>query len=54
MLNNLLRAATGIVTLPLDVAADVITMGGALTDKPRPYTADKARDIMRNVKEATR
>lgn len=53
MLGNLLKAAVGVVTLPIDVAADVITMGGALTDKQQPYTADKASDIMRNLTKAT-
>jgi len=54
MLNNLFKAVTGIATLPVDVVADVITMGGALTDKPRPYTAEKARSIMRNLDQVTK
>jgi len=54
MFDKLLKAAVGIVTLPVDVAADVITLGGSLTDKPRPYTAEKARHIMRNIDEATK
>lgn len=54
MLNNPLKAVLGIATLPVDAVADAITMGGAMTDKRRPYTADKAIDIMKNIKEATR
>lgn len=51
---SIFRALTGIVTLPVDLVADVITMGGAMTDKPRPYTAEKAASIMRNIEKSTR
>ena len=54
MIGNLLKAAVGIVTLPVDVIADVVTLGGALTDKPRPYTAEKASSIVRNLDKATK
>ena len=54
MFDNLLRAAIGVVTLPVDVVADVVTLGGALTDKKEPYTASKARSVMKNIDEATR
>ncbi|WP_156356022.1 hypothetical protein [Sphingomonas sp. Leaf22] len=54
MFGNLMRAAVGIVTMPVDVVADVITLGGALTDKREPYTASKARSVMRNIEEATK
>ena len=53
MFSNLLKAAVGIVTLPVDVIADVVTMGGALTDKPEPYTAKKASQIVRALSEAS-
>lgn len=53
MFKSLLKAAVGVVTLPIDVAADVITMGGALTDQDKPYTAKKALDIMGNIAAAT-
>ncbi len=53
MFDSLLKAAVGVVTLPLDVAADVVTLGGSLTDKREPYTAKKVSDVMRHVKEAT-
>lgn len=53
MFKSLLKAAVGVVTLPIDVAADVITLGGALTDKDQPYTAKKASDIVGNLAAAT-
>jgi len=51
---GLAKAAVGVVTVPIDIAADVVTLGGTLTDKDQPYTAKKAEDIMRNIEKATR
>ncbi len=51
ILKSATKAAIGIVTLPIDVIADVVTMGGLLTEKNRPYTADKAIKIMKNIKD---
>lgn len=48
---GLLKAVVETVKLPIDLAADVITLGGAMTDKPRPYTAERCRRIMRNLNE---
>jgi hypothetical protein len=51
-LKSLAKAAVGVVTLPVDVAADFITMGGALTDRDKLYTAKKAGQIMDNLSDA--
>jgi hypothetical protein len=51
---SLFKAVAGIITMPVDVVADVITLGGALTDKQRPYTAEKARSVMRNIEKTTK
>jgi hypothetical protein len=48
---GLLKGIVEIAKLPVDVAADVVTLGGALTDKPRPYTAERCRRIMRKLDE---
>lgn len=48
---GLLKAIVEVAKLPVDVAADVITMGGAMTDKDRPYTADRCKRIMRKLNE---
>jgi hypothetical protein len=53
MFDKLLKAAVGIVTLPVDVVADVVTLGGSLTDKDEPYTVRKAGHIMDNLDDAT-
>ncbi len=52
MLKSLTKAAVGVVTLPVDVVADVFTAGGAMTDKDAPYTVGKAGQIMRNLSDA--
>ncbi len=54
MFDSLLKAAVGIVTLPVDVVADVVTLGGSLNAKDQPYTVKKARDIMDNIEDATK
>ena len=52
MFGSLLKAVVGVVTLPVDVVADAITLGGALTDTPEPYTSKKAGQIMDNLSDA--
>jgi hypothetical protein len=50
---SLLKAVVGVVTLPVDIVADVITLGGSLNDKPETYTGKKCGGIMDNIAEAT-
>jgi hypothetical protein len=54
MIGNLFRAAVGIVTLPVDLVADVLTLPANAYYDREFYTARKARSIMRNIEEATR
>lgn len=54
LLESLAKAAVGVVTLPVAVVADVITLGGSLTDKDQPYTASTASDIVQNLTNATK
>lgn len=55
MLGNLAKAAVGVVIeTPIAVVADVVTMGGALTDKDQPYTATALEKVMENVENATK
>lgn len=54
MLGSLLKAAVGTVLTPVALAADVVTLGGALTDKRKPYTAQQLSDILRNLEDATK
>jgi hypothetical protein len=48
---GLLNAIVEVVKLPVDVAADVITMGGAMTDKDKPYTVKRCERVMRKLNE---
>lgn len=53
MLKALAKAVVGTVLLPVDMVADVITLGGVNTNRDRTYTGDRARDVMQNLKRAT-
>lgn len=54
MFKSLAKAALGVVTVPVAVIADSITLGGSLADKPRPYTYEACKDIVDNLKDATK
>lgn len=54
LLESLAKAATAVVTVPVAVVADVVTMGGALTDKKEPYTAKAVSDFVQNLEDATK
>ncbi|MBP7622423.1 MAG: hypothetical protein KA763_00515 [Xanthomonadales bacterium] len=53
ILEDLAKAAVSVVKLPVSVAADVVTLGGSLTDRDRPYTADNVSDMVENLENAT-
>ena len=52
MFKSLLKAVVGAATLPLDIAADVVTLGGALVDKNETYTGKKIKGVIANVDNA--
>lgn len=54
MIESLAKAATAVVTIPVGVVADAVTLGGSLTDKDRPYTADAVSDLVQNLKNAAK
>jgi hypothetical protein len=48
---NLARVVSGILTeVPLEVAADIVTVGGCFTDRDRTYTGDALRRILARAK----
>lgn len=53
MLTSLAKAAAAVVTVPVAVVADVVTLGGALTDRREPYTKEACGDLVDNLKDAT-
>lgn len=55
MLGALAKAVVGVVVeTPIAIAADVVTMGGELTDKDEPYTATALKGVIENVENATK
>lgn len=55
ILGSLTKAVVGVVVeTPLAVVADVVTLGGVLTDKDKPYTATAIEKVVENVQDATK
>lgn len=55
MFNSLMKAVVGVVIeTPIAVVADVVTLGGAMTDKKEPYTATAVKSVIDNVQDATK
>lgn len=55
ILGDLSKAVVGVVVeTPIAIAADVVTMGGVLSDKDEPYTATALKGVMKNVENATK
>ena len=53
VLESLTKAALAVVTVPVAVVADVVTLGGTLTDREDPYTKEAVGDLVDNLKNAT-
>lgn len=41
----IVRTAVNVVTLPVAVAKDVLTLGGTVTEQTKPYTVQKLEQI---------
>jgi hypothetical protein len=55
MFNSLMKAVVGVVIeTPIAVVADVVTLGGAMTDKKEPYTATAVKNAVENLQDATK
>jgi hypothetical protein len=54
MLESLAKAATSVVTIPVSVVADVVTLGGSLTDKNETYTGQAVSDLVQNLSDAAK
>ena len=48
---KLLKTTLDVATAPLAVVKDVATLGGVTTDQRKPYTAQKADQLERDVEE---
>ena len=55
LFENLTKAVIGVVIeTPVAIVADMLTMGGALTDKDEPHTATALKGVMKNIEDATK
>lgn len=55
MLKSLTKATLGVVIeTPIAIVADVVTLGGSLTDTDKPYTATAVEKVFDNVQDATK
>ena len=55
VLESLTKAVVGVVVeTPMALVADVVTLGGSLTDKDEPYTSTTVGNVVQNLKNATK
>lgn len=52
MLESLAKATLAVVTVPVALVADVVTLGGSLTDREKPYTVDAVSHAVQNLENA--
>jgi len=50
-LTQFTKSVLDVVVTPVTIVADVVTMGGVLTDKDEPYTATQAKKILKDVQD---
>lgn len=48
MLVNLAKIAVDVATLPVAAAADIVTLGGELTDRHESYSVTRVKSIAEN------
>lgn len=51
MFESLLKLAGNAVKAPIALVADVVTLGGLLTDRDEAYTATNLEDTLRNLED---
>ena len=52
ILKSVTKAVVGIVVSPIDIAMDIATLGGTLSDRDEPYTVSRVKQVMRNCDHA--
>lgn len=50
-LSRTIRATVDVATLPVSVAVDAVTLGGALVDRAEPYTVTKVKRLGNDAKD---
>ena len=55
MFDNLFKAVVGtVIETPIAVVADVVTLGGSLTDQESTYTSEAVSKVLENIQESTK
>lgn len=49
MFESIFKSAAAVVTVPVALVSDVVTLGGAINDKDKPYTVAEVRNLLKNV-----
>lgn len=52
ILGKLIKTTIDVAILPVEVAKDIATLGGALTDQNLPYTAQRVQKAAEHAKQA--
>lgn len=54
-LKHLTKAVVGVaIETPVAIVADTLTLGGAITDTKKPYTAAALEKVVKNVQQSTK
>lgn len=51
-IESLAKATVSAVVTPVAVVADVVTLGGAMSDQDKPYTAQALEGVVENLQNA--
>lgn len=51
LFSKLAKLAIHTATIPVDAVRDIVTLGGAITDKDQPYLVDKVDKMLDDVDE---
>lgn len=51
-IGNIVKGAVAVAVTPVAVAADIVTMGGELTDRRESYTGEKLRQAAEALNRA--
>ena len=54
LFSALVKIGVDVVTLPIDIVKDIVTIGGISTEQHKPYTLQKLDQIKEDAEEADR
>lgn len=52
MFGSFIKAVANVAVTPIEVAKDVITLGGSLNDEPEPYTVQRLKKANEHLNDA--